>query len=120
MMRKPYPLASVLLLIVLCSWMMDATIFDVESNIDAHDLRTGAGPQDAFAFTVSGYSIYRKALWSHPYVNREQPPPLKLLESAHVPKSSEKKTLRKSNITTLFLLGCGILGIVGFWRRLKR
>ena len=119
MMRKPYHLASVLLIIILCSWMMDATILDVESSIDTQDLRTSAGPQDAFAYNVSGYSIYRNAVWNRSFLSKEEPLPAKLMENQKVPNGGEGKAFHKSNITTLLLIGYGVLGIVGFWRRVK-
>lgn len=120
-MRKPYQLASVLVIIILCSWMMDATILDVGSGIHTSDPRNSAGPKDAFAYNMSGYTLNRNTAWNHSLINQKSAISPELIDNADgADRVEEASTSRKPNIATLLLLGYGIVGVVGFWRRTMR
>jgi hypothetical protein len=119
-MRKPVQLGSVLIVIILCSWMMDATILDVGNGFDPTDPRNSAGPHDAYAYNVSGYSLYREAVWNRSFSEMESPFSSVPMVNTDKVEKKEDFVSRKSEITTLFLLAYGIVGIVGFWRQVMR
>lgn len=120
MMRKPFQLVTVLLILLLCSWMMDATLLDVGADISSRDLRNGAGPQDAHAYSVSGYILNRSTAWNHSFTKRDTSVSLESIENTDPSDIDETSTSHQPDITTLLLLGYGIIGVVGFWRRVTR
>ncbi len=119
-MRKPVQFISIAVAIIFCTWMMDTTLLEDGTGMDTHDLRRSAGAQDAYASGISMYVRSRNLLWNQSVIEFDNYSSSEMVQNSALADRDGGASTSKPNITTLLLLSYGIIGVVGFWRRVMR